>query len=371
MLKTIKSDILDILFKFWYIFIPLFGLLLISVFGQFAVNGGIFGGLFVKHIIKISFAILLLFGISLCNRKIWITYSHALYLLILFLLICVAIFGVTKLGAKRWINLYVITIQPSEMMKLAIILSLAKYYSVFSQEELHGVKKHLPAICLIGIPMLLIMKQPDLGTAILLSLVGCSIVFAAGLPIKYIVYTAIAISASIPIIWKNLKTYQQNRVLTFLNPDRDPLGTGYHIMQSKIAVGSGGFCGKGFLNGTQSSLDFLPEKNTDFIFTALGEENGFIGACIIIILFIMLIIGLLIASIECKNMFGRYICIGVATLIFAHAFINISMVIGIVPVVGVPIPFISYGGSSLMTCIAAIGIAISCLKSKKNKVDFL
>ena len=196
----------------------------------------------------------------------------------------------------------------------------------------------------------------------LLAFIGCFILFAAGIKIKYVSYSILTCLAAIPFIWSHLKTYQQNRVLTFLNPDRDPLGTGYHILQSKIAIGSGGIWGKGISKGTQVSLNFLPEKNTDFIFTAITEEIGFLGAITIILFFAFLVIGLIILAKKSKTLFGRYICIGAAALIFFHTFINISMVIGIVPVVGIPIPFISYGGSSLITCITIIGIAICAQK---------
>lgn len=360
--KQIRTELIDLLFQFWFVFLPFFCIIIISVFGQFCVNGGEINTIFTRHVIKICAALVMLFCIALQDKKIWMVYSYLAYLLVLAMLICVAIFGVTRLGAKRWIDMHFIVIQPSEMMKLVLILALAKYYSAFSESELSDISKHYFPLMLVAIPLALILKQPDLGTAILVGFVGCSIVFVSGFRIKYILYALFVVISSLPIIWRYLKPYQQNRVLTFLNPDRDPLGTGYHILQSKIAVGSGGVFGKGFLKGTQSSLDFLPEKNTDFIFTALGEENGFIGSIVIITLFFALISGLLFLSLNSKTQFGRYVCVGCAMMIFIHAFINISMVIGMVPVVGVPIPFISYGGSSLITCTAAIGIAISCCR---------
>lgn len=359
-IKRIKAEILDIFFKFWFILLPLMGLLLVGIFGQFSVGGP----LFIKHIIKVFIAVSLMIVVALSPRKFWLSYANIFYIVILLLLISVEIFGATRLGAKRWLSIYEYSLQPSELMKLAIILVLARYYALFSENELFDIRKHLAPIMAIIIPVFFILKQPDLGTAILLSLIGCFMLYSAGLRIKYAVYSLLGAAACAPVIWQHLKVYQKNRILTFLNPDRDPLGTGYHILQSKIAIGSGGFWGRGYLNGTQTSLDFLPEKNTDFIFTAISEENGFIGACIIIMLFLALIIGLLVSSTTCKNQFGQYVCVGVAALIFAHAFINISMVIGLMPVVGVPIPFISYGGSSMITCLSAIGTAISCTKGK-------
>lgn len=361
-LRKIKNEIIDIFFQYWFILLPICAILCISIGAQFVVNGCAFNNIFTRHLIKIVFSIVLLFGVAFSDKKMWLSYAYPIYCFTILLLVAVAIFGTIKLGAQRWVNLYFISLQPSEMMKCALILCLARYYSVFSDDELRCIKNHIIPIFMIAIPMVLILKQPDLGTAILLAFIGGVMLFAAGVRAKYVTYTVLSCLASFPFVWNSLKTYQRNRVLTFLNPDRDPLGNGYHILQSKIAIGSGGLSGKGIAHGTQVSLNFLPEKNTDFIFTAISEEVGFIGALAIISLFMLLVLGILILSKNCKTQFGRFVCVGAAALIFFHTFINISMVLGIVPVVGIPIPFISYGGSSLLTCMIIIGIVLCTQK---------
>lgn len=363
-IKKIRTQISDVFFQFWPVLFPLAGIMCISIFGQFSVSGGLIDNVFIRHVIKITFSFIIFFVLIMTNRKIWIHYAYILYLFALIALIGVSVIGDTRLGAQRWIDLYIVSIQPSELMKLALIICLGRYFSLLSTNELADIKNYTVPLFMTFIPAFLILKQPDLGTAVLLALVGGTLLYVAGFKMKYVAYCAAAAVPCLPIIWVCLKTYQKNRILTFLNPDRDPLGTGYHILQSKIAIGSGGVFGKGFANGTQVALDFLPEKHTDFIFTSIAEEFGFLCACFIIILFICLLIGLIFAASSSKNAFGKYICIGSAVLIFAHAFINISMVIGLVPVVGVPIPFISYGGSSLITCMSALGISIACTKTQ-------
>lgn len=366
--KFIQSCI-DIFFNFWFVILILFSLFFISIIYQFSINGLVLNTLFIKHILKIFFSILVIFSITIVDKKFWYAYAYPIYLFIFFLLIIVSLFGTVKLGAQRWIDLYFISIQPSELMKIAIILALSRYYSEFSGGELCDIKSHIQPILILIVPAIFIMKQPDLGTSILVLGIGCSIIFFSKFPIKYIMFLMLSFVITLPLVWFLLKPYQRSRVFTFLDPDRDPLGTGYHILQSKIAIGSGGLYGKGYAKGTQSMLNFLPEKNTDFIFTAIGEEGGFIISFIIIILFMLLIIKLFLFSLETKKIFDKCLCIGTGSMIFLHAFINISMVIGIVPVVGVPIPFISYGGSSLLTFSIGLGIVFSCIK--KQKLDIL
>lgn len=365
--KFVQSSI-DIFFGFWFLFFVLAGLFGISVIYQFSINGAEFNLIFAKHVLKILIAMLLIFIIALVDKRFWISYAYPIYVTILLLLFLVGIVGMTRLGAQRWIDLYFISLQPSELMKIAIILSLSRYYSQFSIEEMRNIKNHIVPIVALLIPTIFIMKQPDLGTAILLLGVGSSIIFFSKFPIKCIVGLLSTLVVITPLSWFFLKEYQKNRILTFLDPDRDPLGTGYHILQSKIAIGSGGIFGKGYAKGTQSMLNFLPEKNTDFIFTALTEEGGFFVALFVIMLFFLLVVKFFLMANDAKDHFDRCLCIGTGSMLLLHAFINISMVVGIVPVVGVPIPFISYGGSSLLTFTIAIGVVLSCFKKTKNKI---
>lgn len=286
-----------------------------------------------------------------------------LYSLGLFLLVVVLLIGHIGKGGQRWINLGFFKLQPAEIMKLAIPLILAWYY--------HRV--HLPVTFkslmvtapLIFVPVLLTAKQPDLGTAILLAIAGASVLFLAGLSWR-IIATGIALfAASIPLIWFMLYDYQRHRVLTFLNPENDPLGKGYHIIQSKIAIGSGGLFGKGWLNGTQSNLHFLPEHTTDFIFAVCGEEFGFIGSFLLITVYLLIVLRGLYITINAQDTFSRLLAGSITVTFFVSFFINMGMVTGILPVVGVPLPLVSYGGSSMMTILASFGMLMSIQTHRK------
>jgi rod shape determining protein RodA len=274
-----------------------------------------------------------------------------------FLLVAVLIIGHTGKGAQRWLNLGVLHLQPAELMKLTVPLILAWYYHHHHLPI--QMKSLLVALPLMLIPAVLTAKQPDLGTAILIFLSGMSVLFLAGLPMRTIGAAVAALIISAPLVWYRLHDYQRNRVLTFLNPERDPLGAGYHIIQSKIAIGSGGFFGKGWLNGTQSSLHFLPEHTTDFIFAVCGEEFGFAG-CILILTVLMLIVcrGFYI-TLQAQDTFSRLLAGSLTLVFFISFFINVSMVTGLLPVVGVPLPLISYGGSSVVTMMASFGMLMS------------
>ncbi len=273
------------------------------------------------------------------------------------LLIAVEIMGhVGGLGAQRWIDLYVIKIQPSELMKIAMILVLARFFHYSQLQEKGQISSLLIPLTLVAVPTVLVMLQPDLGTAVMLLLSSASIIFLAGIRIWKVWAVICSAAASMPIIWMFLHDYQKERVLTFLEPERDPLGSGYNIIQSKIALGSGGLFGKGFMNGSQGQLDFLPEKQTDFIFSIFCEEFGFVGAMVLLLAYALIIgYGYLVAF-QCRSGFGRYLSIGMTTLIFLYAFINTAMVTGLVPVVGKPLPLISYGGTSLLTFMFGLGL---------------
>lgn len=283
------------------------------------------------------------------------------YIFTLILLIIVEVAGHTGMGAQRWINLGFFKLQPSELMKIAIVLELSRYFSNTPLDEVKTIKGILIPSIIIVFPVLLIMLQPDLGTSLMILFCAISLFYLAGVQWWKFAIAGGAIAAAAPILWHFLHDYQKNRILTFLDPERDPQGAGYHIIQAKIALGSGGAWGKGFLSGTQSHLNFLPEKHTDFIFTMFSEEFGMLGGSIIILLNLIIIsYGYWFAfNIHNSNYFGKMVILGLNTNYFLYVFINIAMVIGLLPVVGVPLPLISYGGTVIISVMASFGIILS------------
>lgn len=310
-----------------------------------------------KQLSRFVVGLVIIYGVAMTPLEFWLKSAYGIYLFSLVLLIAVEIMGhVGGLGAQRWIDLYIIKIQPSELMKIAMILVLARYFHYSQLQEKKQLNSLLIPIVLVVIPAALVMLQPDLGTAVMLLLSAASIVFLAGIRMWKVWAIIGTVLGSLPIVWIFLRDYQKERVLTFLEPERDPLGSGYNIIQSKIALGSGGLFGKGFMNGSQGQLDFLPEKQTDFIFSIFCEEFGFVGALVLLLGYALLIgYGYLVAF-QCRSSFGRYLSVGMATLIFLYAFINTAMVTGLVPVVGKPLPLISYGGTSLLTFMFGLGL---------------
>jgi len=280
----------------------------------------------------------------------WPVYAFAFLCLLL-----VPFIGDTQMGARRWLNLGPVHMQPSEIMKWAMVLILAHW---FASREANSIRDLIVPLLLLLAPALLIVRQPDLGTALVLLLAGGAIILAAGLPWRWLAWAVGAGLASLPILWVNMHAYQKQRVLTFLNPRSDPLGAGYHVIQSTIAIGSGGIFGKGYLQGTQDRLHFLPEQHTDFIFAVLAEEGGLVMSLILFLLYCILLFRLLMIAERASTRFSALLCLGITTLFLLYAVINIGMVSGVLPVVGVPLPFISYGGSALVTMLAAIGIAM-------------
>lgn len=286
-------------------------------------------------------------------------YAPVLYITMIVALVVLLFLGKTISGSRRWIQLGPMSIQPSEFSKLVMIAILARYFERVKKQELLKLRDLLIPGFLIAIPFFLIAKQPDLGTSIIIVLISFSIILLVGINKKSLVILFSAGLVSIPFLWSFLKDYQKKRVLTLFNPNSDPLGTGYHAIQSKIAVGSGELWGKGFLEGTQSRLNFLPEKHTDFIFATIAEETGFIGGMVILILFAFLIYkGISIAH-QCKDRLGLFIAAGVTSMLTYHIVLNIGMAVGIAPIVGIPLPFISYGGSSLFTFLMATGLLLN------------
>jgi rod shape determining protein RodA len=284
------------------------------------------------------------------------------------LLIFTEIAGHIGMGAQRWINLGFIQLQPSELMKVALVLALARYFHGRSYEEVGKPLVLIPPLLLCLAPAGLVLLQPDLGTAGMLILGGGLMFFVAGVRLwKFAIIIAGGLAA-VPVAWNFLRDYQKARILTFLNPESDPLGAGYHIMQSKIAFGSGGMFGRGFLQGSQSHLDFLPERQTDFIFTMLAEEFGMAGGLLLLALYAMLIAYGLVIAVNCRNQFGRLVAVGLTGNLFLYVFINMAMVMGLIPVVGVPLPLISYGGTAMITVLAGFGLIMSVYINRDLKI---
>ena len=312
-----------------------------------------------SHFVKLVIFFPLMMLIAFFNIKYWHTFAYIFYFLIILLLVWVSFFGLKASGSQRWMNLYLFVLQPSELMKIAIILALAKYYHRIKIQNVNSFSSIILVLTIILIPVILVISQPDLGTSVLIALSGLIILWIAGIRVKYFIFSLIISVISLPFIISFLKPYQKLRILTFLDPDRDPLGAGYQIIQSKIAIGSGGINGKGFLKGTQSYLDFLPEKHTDFIFTLFSEEFGFIGSVALLILYTIIIIRIIHIGVLSRSNFSKLFCFGFAFSIFIYIVVNLSMVLGLLPIVGSPLPIMSYGGSSMLATMIGFGIVLS------------
>lgn len=311
--------------------------------------------------IRFGLGFIIMIIAALIPPEFYYKISTPFYIITLILLIIVEIAGYTGMGAQRWIDLGFIKLQPSELMKIAIVLELARYFSNTPLDEVKTIRGILIPSLILAVPVGLIMIQPDLGTSLMVLFCAISLFYLAGVQWWKFAIAIGTIASAAPILWHFLHTYQKNRILTFLNPERDPQGTGYHIIQAKIALGSGGVWGKGFLSGTQSHLHFLPEKHTDFIFTMFSEEFGIMGGAFILLLNLILIsYGYWFAfRIHNSNYFGKMVILGLNTNYFLYVFINIAMVIGLLPVVGVPLPLISYGGTVIISVMTSFGIILS------------
>ena len=312
-----------------------------------------------SHIIRFVTFFLMMIFLSFLNIKFWHSVGYLFYVIVLLFLFWASFYGITASGSQRWINLYIINLQPSELMKIAIIVCFAKFYHRSQINEINSFKNLLIPLVILLLPILLVITQPDLGTSILIALSGLVVLWLAGLNIKYFVYSFLAIIISTPFAIAFLKPYQKLRILTFFDPDKDPLGAGYQIIQSKIAVGSGGLTGKGFLKGTQSYLEFLPEKHTDFIFTLFSEEYGFIGSVLLLIIYAIIIFRILRIGAMARSFFAKLFCYGFASSIFIYISVNMSMVLGLLPIVGSPLPIMSYGGSSMLSIMIGFSIVMS------------
>lgn len=314
-----------------------------------------------RQAVRFAVGMLALIAIAVTDLRLWLKYAYVVYGAALLLLIGVAIAGKMGMGAQRWIDLKIFLLQPSEIMKVGLVLALARYFHTVSYENTGRLVYLITPAAMVLVPVGLVIKQPDLGTAGMLLVGGIAMFFIAGVRIWKFVLGGMMGVAAIPLAWEFLlHDYQKNRVLTFINPDRDPMGAGYHILQSIIALGSGGLTGRGFLQGTQSHLNFLPEKQTDFIFTMLSEEFGLLGGLGLMLLYTAILAYGFAIALRSRNHFGRLVAMGLTITIFLYVFINIAMVMGVVPVVGVPLPLVSYGGTAMLTVMTGFGL-IMCV----------
>ena len=340
----------------------------LSVFVMYSTDGGEILFHTKNHFVKLAVFFPLMIFVAFFNIKFWHNFSYIIYFIVILLLIYVSFFGIKSSGSQRWMDLYLFVLQPSELMKVAIIMCLAKYFHRIKIENVNSFTSITIVLSIIIIPIIFVISQPDLGTSILIALSGLIILWLGGMKIKYFIYSFITFLISLPFIISFLKPYQKLRILTFLDPDRDPLGAGYQIIQSKIAIGSGGLNGKGFLKGTQSYLDFLPEKHTDFIFTLFSEEFGFIGSVGLLILYSIIIFRIIRIGAISRSNFARLFCFGYAFAIFIYIVVNLSMVLGLLPIVGSPLPIMSYGGSSMLATMIGFGIVLSAKINHKQMI---
>jgi len=341
---------------------------LISSFTMYSTDGGEFLFHSKSHASKFLIFFTMMFFMSFINIKYWHYFAYLFYVIVLLFLVWATLYGIKASGSQRWINLYFINVQPSELMKIAIIVCFAKYYHRIQLNKVNTFQVMFVALMILILPIMLVITQPDLGTSILIALSGLVVIWLAGINIKYFVYSFIALLISMPFAIAFLQPYQKLRILTFLNPDRDPLGAGYQIIQSKIAVGSGGLSGKGFLKGTQSYLEFLPEKHTDFIFTLFAEEHGFLGSLGLLLIYIVIIYRVLRIGAISRSYFAKLFCFGYGSAIFFYVSVNMSMVLGLLPIVGSPLPIMSYGGSSMLATMIGFSIVMSAKINHKQSI---
>ncbi|TVR81798.1 MAG: rod shape-determining protein RodA [Rhodospirillales bacterium] len=313
----------------------------------------------IRHMARFGIGLGIMLAVAMTDIRFWLRHAYAIYLATLALLVAVEVMGSVGMGAQRWIDLGIINLQPSELMKVTLVLALARYFHGVTAEDVGRLSVLLVPLVLIAAPAALVLRQPDLGTALMLLLAGGLVLFTAGVRLwKFALVAAGALIAA-PIAWQTLHDYQRTRVLTFLAPETDPLGAGYHIIQSKIALGSGGVFGKGFLGGTQSHLNFLPEKQTDFIFTMLAEEFGLVGGLGLLGVYVMILAYGFAIALSSRHHFGRLLAVGVTITFFLYLFINVAMVMGLIPVVGVPLPLVSYGGTAMLSLMFGFGLMMS------------
>ena len=345
-------------FDIWLI-LSVLALGIIGTIAMYSSDGGQFSYHTKSHIIRFVIFFSLMFILSFVRIKFWHDLGYFFYFIVVLLLIYASFYGITASGSQRWISLYFINLQPSELMKIAVIVCFAKYYHRMQLNSVNEFRNLLIPIIILLIPITLVLSQPDLGTSILIASSGLVVIWLSGVNIKYFIYTGLALIVSAPFVISFLKPYQKIRILTFFDPERDPLGAGYQIIQSKIAVGSGGIWGKGFLKGTQSYLEFLPEKHTDFIFTLFSEEFGFLGSLALLFIYSIMIYRIIAIGFIARSFFAKLYCYGFGSAIFIYIVVNMSMVLGLLPIVGSPLPIMSYGGSSMLATMLGLSIVMS------------
>lgn len=326
---------------------------------QYSMAGGHVYPWAMPQLIRFAIGLLLLTGVALVDIRVWRALAYPAYAISFLLLIAVQLIGHVGLGAQRWIEIGPLQIQPSELMKISLVLALARYLHGLGVDDVSKPHRLLVAVIMIVAPAALVLKEPNLGTAIILLADGFSLLFLAGLSWVWILPSFGALIAAVPVAWHFMHDYQKRRVLTFLDPQSDALGAGWNIGQAKIAIGSGGFMGKGFVQGTQSRLNFLPEKNTDFALSALGEEFGFVGCVALLVLFALVMSYGVRIAMTSRSQFGRLVAMGITLNFFFYIMINAAMVMGMIPVVGIPMPLISYGGTAMLTVMFGFGLLMS------------
>ena len=343
----------------WLFVMLIMAVAAIGIAVLYSAGGGSFDPWASRQISRFALAIIIMFAAALVDLRFWLRYAYVVYAIGILMLVAVEVMGFEAKGAERWLYIGFMRVQPSEIMKIALVLALARYFHKTAAEDVRRFSRLVPAVMIIAVPAVLVIKQPDLGTAGMLLLAGAGMLFISGVRLRWFVLVGVAGLGVLPVLWHHLRDYQKARVLTFLDPERDPLGAGYHILQSKIALGSGGIWGKGFLQGSQSHLSFIPEKQTDFIFSIFAEEFGMVGAIVLLTLYgLILVYGFAIAM-RSRNQFGRLLALGITLNFFLYVFINMAMVMGLIPVVGVPLPLISYGGTAMLTLMFGFGLLIS------------
>jgi rod shape determining protein RodA len=312
-----------------------------------------------RHVLRFAAGLVLMVSIALVDIRFIARLAWPIYFVALTLLVLVMLYGHLGKGAQRWIEFGGLQLQPSELMKIALVLVLATWFHRASWERIGNPLFLIPPIIAVLVPVVLIVKEPNLATGVITALLGAAMFFAAGVRWWKFALLALPIPFAARIVYAHLHDYQRARIDTFLHPESDPLGAGYNIIQSKIALGSGGIWGKGFLQGTQGHLDFLPEKQTDFIFTMIGEEFGFIGSVAVMALVCLIVVGAMAIALRCRNQFGRLVAFGIGSNFFLYVFVNIAMVMGAIPVGGVPLPLVSHGGSAMITVMLGFGLLMS------------
>jgi rod shape determining protein RodA len=340
----------------WPLVVLLAGVAAIGVVMLYSAGGGSLQPWSSRHLVRFALCVGLMLSLAFVDLRIWLRLAYPAYAVGLVLLIAVDVAGMVGMGARRWLDVGPIQIQPSEIMKIALVLALARYFHGLTSDEIGRIIYVIPPTVMVLLPVLLVAAQPDLGTAVLMLAAGGALFFVAGVRLWKFGLVIAGIGAALPILWGMLREYQRNRVLTFLDPERDPLGAGYHSLQSKIALGSGGMFGKGFLEGSQSHLNFLPEKQTDFIFTMLAEEFGMVGCLVLLGLYALILVIAIAIALRSQSAFGRLMAMGIAVIFFLYVFINVAMVTGLVPVVGIPLPLVSYGGTSMLSVMIGMGM---------------